>query len=83
MWWQNTCRIKECKNKEVSAPQISHKLDIVCWTDLFFDFLSRISGAKNTPLAYDMLPMDSVDYDAPFELMNATFCTEDAGSLDK
>ena len=34
--------IKERKKKEVSTPQISHKLEIVRWTKAFLDFLSRI-----------------------------------------
>ena len=75
--------IKEYKNKEVSAPQISHKLDIVCWTELFLDFLLRIIGDKNIPLSYDVRPMDNVDYDSPFESMTDTYCTEHDGSLDE
>ena len=49
-------------------------------TEALFDFLSRTVGPRNTHLAV-VRSKENVDYDAPFELMNDTCCTEYSGSL--
>ena len=71
--------IKARKKKEVSTPKISQKLDIVCWMEVFLDFLSRIFRARNISWAYAVSATSNLDYDETFELMNATCCTEDSG----
>ena len=62
---------------------MSQKLDVVRWTESFLDFLSRIFGSRNIPLAYVLRVTKNVDYDAHFELMNDAFCTEDSGCLEE
>lgn len=74
--------IKECKKKEVATPHIIQKLDIVRWNESFLDFLSRIVGDTNIPLACVVRTIDNEDYDAPFDLRNENCCAEDAGSLE-
>ena len=44
--------IKYRKKKEAIALQISQKLDIVCWTESFLDFLSRILGDRDITFAH-------------------------------
>ena len=43
--------LKDRKKKEVSTPQISPKLDVVRWMEIFLDFLPRILGARNVPFS--------------------------------
>ena len=74
--------LKERKKKEVSTSQISQKLDVVRWTETFLDFLSRIVGARNVPLACVVRATDIVDYAAPLVLMKDACYIEDDGSLE-
>ena len=56
-------------------------LDVVRWTKKILDFLSRIPGPMNEPLACIARATDIVDYAAPFMLTNQAFYAEDAGYL--
>ena len=75
--------LKDRKKKEVSTPQISQKLDVVRWTETFLDFLSRIVGARNVPLAYVVRDVDIIDYTVPFVLIDDTCYTKDSRSLEE
>ena len=75
--------IKECKKKEVTTPQVSQKLYIVCWTEVFLDLLSRILGARNIPLAFVVRTIGNEDYEALFDMMNDACYAEYVMSLEE
>ena len=73
---------KEHKKKEVSTPQTSQKLNIARWNETLLDFLSRIVGARNIPLARVVRPARNSDHDAPFEIIDDACCVEDFDYLE-
>ena len=75
--------IKERKKKEVTTPQISQKLDIVCLNEAFINFLSRIVGARKIPLDLFVRTIDNANHEESIDLIIDTFCVEDAGSLEE
>ena len=74
--------IRKCKKKEVSTPQTSQKLNIARWNETLLDFLSRIVGARNIPLARVVRPARNSDHDAPFEIIDDACCVEDFDYLE-
>ena len=62
---------------------ISQKLDVVRWTKTFFDFLSRVVGAKNTQLTNIVRILDVLDCTTPFVLMEYRCHTEEARCLEE
>ena len=73
----------ERKFLTVITPKISGNLEVVKWTEVFLDLLSRLVGTRNIPLIYIVRTEVEIDNNMPLHLPEGQCYTSESGSIEQ